>query len=105
MLQCFGTSSGNTRRAGDSLTADGSLNEIERSRIHTIAQAGGSGAVVEDVAEVRIAFGALHFRAGHAVAVVGQILYILRRNGLVKAGPASSRLKLCLGGEQRILTT
>ena len=44
--------------------------EIKRSGVDAIAEAGGAGAVGEDVAEVGVALGAAHFDAAHAVAGV-----------------------------------
>src|SRR5271169_2564125 len=66
------------------------LDEQQRCRVHAVAQAGRLGAVVEDVAEVGVALGALDLVAGHAQAAVGVLLHVLLRDGLPEAGPAGA---------------
>jgi hypothetical protein len=57
--------------------------EVEGGRVHAVAQAGGFGAVVEDVAEVGVAFAAEDFGSGHEPALVG----LLGDGVRVDAGP------------------
>src|SRR5208337_1451914 len=72
-------------------------------RVHAVAQAGGLGAVVEDVAQVRVALGAQHFVAGHTDAAVGLVLHVLLGDRLPEAGPAGAGVELGRRAEQRVL--
>src|ERR1039457_6990039 len=79
------------------------LHEVERGRVHAVAQAGGLGAVIEEVAQVRVTLDAPHLRALHADAAVGVDLDVLFGNGRPEAGPAGARVELSLRAEQGIL--
>src|SRR6202158_2739498 len=48
--------------------------QLQRRRIDAVAQAGGAGAVVEDVAEMAVALRAQNFGADHAVARVALLV-------------------------------
>ena len=51
----------------------GSLMEIQRSRVHTVAFAGRRRAVIEDMAEMCPAAGTEHFGAYHPARGIGMI--------------------------------
>ena len=75
--------------------------ELERGGVEAVAQAGGLRAVLEDVAEVRAAAGAVDLVAHHAVAVVALRADVHRVDGGVEAGPAGARVELVLAREER----
>ncbi len=77
------------------------LDEVERNRVHAIAQAGRSRTVIEDMTEMRVATTAHHFGARRAETAVNFLGHIRGGNGLVKTGPARPRFKLRFGIEQR----
>ena len=68
--------------------------EFKRCGIHAISQVRGLGTIIEDVAQVRIAFGARHCGPDHAIARVSNTADILGRDRSPKAWPARSRIKL-----------
>ena len=65
-------------------------NESKRQRIHTIAQAGGFGTVVKDVAQMRVAEGASHFVAAHSKTQIYFAYDIFFGDGGPKAWPAGA---------------
>src|SRR5215213_1245992 len=73
--------------------------EIQRRRIHAIAQPGIGGAVREDVSQVRAALGAHGFGADHAVAAVGDLLD-RAGHGLRETRPAAAGVELGARVEQ-----
>ena len=77
------------------------LDEVERNRVHAVAQAGRSRTIIEDVTEMRVATTAHHFGARRAETAVNFFCHIRGGNGLVKTGPARPRFKLRFGIEQR----
>ena len=77
------------------------LLEIQRRRVHAVALLGRLGAVVEDVAQVRIALAAQHLHAPHAVAGVRLHPDVFRRYGRPEAGPSGARIVLGVRMEQR----
>ena len=75
--------------------------EAQRGGVEAIAQAGRARAVLEDMAEMRIAAGADDLVSDHAMAAVGDGLNIFRGHGLEEAGPASPGIELRVGGKER----
>src|SRR3954452_2904971 len=74
--------------------------EHQRKTVHAVAQAGGLGAVVEDMAEMAAAAAAMDFGAQHAEgAVLGLADRVLQR--LPETRPAGAALELGIGREQR----
>ena len=76
-------------------------NEFQRDGVDAVAEAGGRGAVGEDVAEVGVAAGAEGFFADHAVAGIFFGDDVFRGDGLEKAGPAGAGVKFGVGAEER----
>ena len=80
----------------------GFLVELERRGIDAVAMGAGAGAVVETMAEVRVAAAAANLRPDHAVALVDLGVHVQFVGGLAEAGPAAagielrSRLEQCL---------
>src|SRR5262249_34335396 len=74
--------------------------EVEGSGVDAIAQPGGLGPVLEDVAEVRVAPAAMHLDPAHAVAVVRLDRNALFLRRLPEARPAAARIDLVMGAEQ-----
>src|SRR5688500_7327706 len=76
--------------------------EVEAGRVHAVAQAGGLGAVLEHVAQVRMATGAPHLGADHSVAGVADELDLVVGDWLPEARPAAARVVLGAGCEERL---
>ena len=76
--------------------------EVERRRVHAVAQPRRLRPVVEDVAEVRVAAPAEHFRAGEEEAAVLVRLHARRRAGRREARPAGARVELRLRVEEGV---
>src|SRR5260370_28454806 len=55
------------------------LNEVQGSRVHAIPQMGGRRAVVENVPQMGVAPGAIHFGPAHPKAHIGGIVEVLLR--------------------------
>src|SRR5271156_984591 len=83
----------------------GFFHEVERGRVHAIAQPGGTGAVLEDMAKMGAAAAAHHFGPAHAVGVVRRRRNVALIEGSVEAGPAAARVILAIGFEQLIAAT
>src|SRR5450830_2032664 len=64
--------------------------ELQAGRVDAIAQAGGRGAVGEDVAQVGVADCADDFGAQHTMAAVGFFNHVGGVEGLEVAGPAAA---------------
>src|SRR5487761_2056331 len=79
-----------------------SLLELERGGVHAIAEAGGLGAVVEDVAQVAATAGAEDFGAGDAGRVIGTLDDAAGLDGRPEAGPAGARFEFRRGTKQRV---
>src|SRR4029079_16903269 len=75
--------------------------QLQRGPVHAVAQARRPRPVVEDVAEMRLAGGAAHLRAHHAVGTGADLLGGGRLNRLEEARPARARIEFGLGPEQR----
>ena len=75
--------------------------ELERGGIQAVTQAGGLGAVLEHVAEVRAAAGAVDLVAHHAVAGVALGAHVHRVDRRVEAGPSGAGVELVLAREER----
>ena len=93
----------NPRASGITSSATLRLDEGQRGRVHAIAQAGRTRAVVEDVAEMGVALGASHLVARHPQAGVAVSLDVLLGDGLPEARPAGAGVELGRRREQRIL--
>jgi len=79
------------------------LHEAHRSRVHTVAQTGWTGAVIEDVAEVGIALPAGDSRALHAQAHIVYLDDVLFRDRLPETWPARTGFKLRLRAENGVV--
>src|SRR5579863_6294485 len=80
------------------------LYEAEGRRVHAVAEVGGSRAVVEDMAEVGVAFGAGDSRAFHTDTGIARFGDILARDWSPEAGPSGPGVKFRSSIEQRIFT-
>src|SRR6478609_1963364 len=76
--------------------------QLQRCRIDAVAQAGRAGAVIEDMAEMAVAFRAQHLGADHAVADVALLVDMAVQRGRGKARPAAAGIELGVGFEQRL---
>src|SRR5204863_8826457 len=74
--------------------------QVEHCGVHAIALASWSGAVVEDVAEMRLAARAEYFGARHAVRAVGVLGDGALCNRRVEAGPARPGIEFGFRVEQ-----
>src|ERR1700679_900938 len=74
--------------------------EFHGYRIHTVAHAGGAGAVVEDMAKMRVAEAAGNCGADHAQADVRGFRDIFLCDGSPETGPAGAGFELGAGVEQ-----
>ena len=72
------------------------------SRVDAVAQAGGRGAVREDVAEVAAAGGAGNLDPPHAVAHIFDLGDVLGHPRLPEARPAGARVEFFVRLEQRV---
>ena len=79
------------------------LHEAERGGVHAVAEASGFGAVVEDVAEVGVAFGAGDRGADHAESCVTDFGHVLFGDGSPEAGPSGARVEFRGGVEERVV--
>ena len=79
--------------------------EIQRSRIHAIAQASRGGAVFEDMAEVGAAIGAVHLGAGAPEAFVHFGAHSAGSLRIEKRGPAGAAVVFGFGVKQRLVAT
>src|SRR6185312_6733903 len=75
--------------------------ELHRYAVHAVAQAGGLGAVGEDVAEVAAAAGAADLGAVHEEAAVGLGGDVRRVDRREEARPAGAGVELGVRGEER----
>jgi hypothetical protein len=73
---------------------------VHGNRVHAVAQPGGGGSVIEDVAQMSITQAARDCGADHHEASVDGIDHVFRRNGLPEAGPSSAGIELGCGVEQ-----
>src|SRR5258708_1619472 len=79
--------------------------ELQRRRVHAVPQTCGRRTVVENVAEVRVAFPAQHFHALHPEAPVRMLPDVLLRDRRPEAGPAGAGFELLTRTEQGRATT
>src|SRR5580704_15405954 len=68
--------------------SSGKFNESERQRVHAITESGWFGAVVEDMAQMRVTQSARNRCTSHIERRVGAFVHILLGNWLPEAGPA-----------------
>jgi hypothetical protein len=78
------------------------FDELQRSRVHAVAQASGLRSIREDMAQVGIALAAERFGAHHPQAGIGFLSYILFGDRRPKARPAGTGIKLGVGAEKRV---
>ena len=76
--------------------------ELQRGRIDAVAQAGRSRTVLEDVAEMAIAFRAQDLGANHAVGDVAFLVDMAVRGRRGETRPAAAGIELGVGFEQRL---
>src|SRR5580698_8753655 len=69
------------------------LHEAQRRRVHAVAEIRWCGAVVEDMSQVCVAFGASDRGAFHTKSCVGDLGNVFLGDGLPEAGPSSARLE------------
>jgi hypothetical protein len=72
------------------------LYKLQRGRVHTIAETGRLGTVIEDVAQMSFASTAEHLISLHPVAVIAFGHDVFWSDGLPKARPPGAGFKLCL---------
>src|SRR5580698_36198 len=70
------------------------LHKVHCCRVHAVAQAGWPRAVIEHMAEVRVAAAAGDGGAVHSHAGIVSFDNVLARDGLPEAGPAGAGLEL-----------
>src|SRR5258708_36380043 len=76
--------------------------QFQRRRIDAVAQACRSRAVVEDVAEMTVAFRAQYLGADHAMGHVALLVDMAVDRGRGKTRPAAAGIELGVGFEQRL---
>src|SRR5438128_5272654 len=74
--------------------------QLQRRGVDAVAQARRAGAVIEDVAEMAVAFRAQHLGADHAVADIVLLVDMALCRRLRKARPAAAGVELGVGFEQ-----
>src|SRR5207237_1624315 len=74
--------------------------QVESQGVDAVALAGGTGTVVEDVAQVAATAPAGHLGAHHPVTGVAVELHVGRHRRLGEAGPARARFELARGVEE-----
>src|SRR6202795_5257485 len=75
--------------------------EVERRRVHAVAQPGRPGTIRKHVAQMRIAAGATRLGASHAIAGVGMYADVLAVGGGEEARPSVSRIKFCFRAKKQ----
>ena len=98
------------RHGGSSLRSEGQrdlcrFDEAQRGRVHAVAEASRLWAVVEDVAEVGVAFCAGDGGADEAESCIPDFGYVFSGDGRPETGPSGAGFELGVGTEQRIVTT
>src|SRR3546814_716588 len=78
------------------------LVEGQRVSIHAVAQPGGLGTIVEDVAEMGVAIGAAHLRARHEQRAILVLAHGTVVDRLIEARPAGAGLVFGVGIKQRL---
>src|SRR5687768_58735 len=73
---------------------------LEGRGVDAVAQARRPRSVVEDVAQVSAAAGAVHLGARHAQGAVALLAHRALGQGLGEAGPAGPGVELVVGGEE-----
>ena len=79
------------------------LYETQRGGVHAVAETGGLGAVVEDVAEVRVTFCARDGGADHTERNVANLSNIFPGDRLPEARPSGAGIEFGAGVEERIV--
>src|SRR6185437_2041549 len=78
--------------------------ELQRDTIDAIAQMRRRRAVIENMAEMAAAIGAMHFGAHHAVSAIGGGLD-RARDRIVEARPAGAALEFALALEEGLVAS
>jgi hypothetical protein len=81
------------------------LYESHRSRVHAVAQTGGTGTVIEDVAKMSVTLTARNSSALHPQAHIAYLNDVLLRNGLPETRPTRARFKFGLRAENSVIAT
>src|SRR5581483_234678 len=81
------------------------LLQVQRRRIHAIAQASRRRAILEHVPKVGITSRATRFRTNHPVTAIGELRNRTWIDWLVEAWPASARIEFGIGVKQRLPAT
>src|SRR5262245_24252553 len=79
--------------------------QLQGGRIDAVAQAGGAGAVVEDVAEMAVAFRAQRLGADHAVADIALFVDMAVDGRRGETRPAAAGIELGIRFKQRLAAT
>src|SRR5580704_9986801 len=79
------------------------LHEAQRRRVNAVAEIRWRGAVVEDMSQVCVTFGASDRGALHAESSVGDLSNVFFCDGLPETGPSGARLELRRRIEQRVV--
>src|ERR1700719_5226151 len=77
------------------------LRERKCNRVHTVAQAGWVGAVVEHVPQMRVAPRAFHFAPQHAQTEVVFLAYVFAGDHFPEARPSRARFEFRFAVKQR----
>jgi hypothetical protein len=75
------------------------LRELQRGGVHAVTQVGGLGAIIKNVAQVSLAFGARDFIPAHAQTQVSCLSDIFLCYRSPKTRPACSGIELCVRTE------
>src|SRR4029077_12100504 len=75
--------------------------EVERRRVHAVAQPGGPGTIRKNVAQMRIAAGTARLGASHAITGVGMFADVLAVGGGKEARPSGSRIEFCFRAKEQ----
>src|SRR6266404_3725201 len=102
-----GTMVGRARTPGaPSFLFSGSLLrlEVERRRVHAVAQPSGPGTIRKHVSQMRIAAGTARLGASHAITGVSVFADVLAVGGGKEARPSGSRIKFRLRAKEQCAT-
>ena len=78
------------------------LFKIKYHAVDTIAQAGWGRTIFENMAEVAFAAAAFHFRANHAIRIIGQINNRCFTDGLVETWPSTAAFEFGIAFKQGV---
>src|SRR6266481_3176560 len=78
--------------------------EVERRRVHAVAQPGRPGTIRKHVAQMRIAAGTSCLGASHAMTGVGMLADVLAVGCGKETRPSGSRIKFCFRAKKQCAT-